>query len=188
MLKFVSLSVEDVRKTHKEPVLFVGRKDALMSRCRGLLEVSSDFLAVAEGMVSDLSGGDEGAVSRTMAWAKGGLRVLAFGCLPEACSRHNCKARPHGVTRIASECLTDEPWLIVAFLDDPSHLGAVACALGRALPLFNKKSNKSAATAIHTVTFFQVRFPASFVLFFWVGAVVPANVHLIDASFFCTKK
>mmetsp|Transcript_4051 Transcript_4051/g.13312 ORF Transcript_4051/g.13312 Transcript_4051/m.13312 type:complete len:120 (-) Transcript_4051:272-631(-) len=77
-----------------------------------------------------------------MVAVKGGVRCVAFGTLPESCSRHNCAARPHGVAKVVSECLAsaDEDWTVACLLEDEAHVGAVACAIGRALPLFSEKS------------------------------------------------
>ena len=90
-------------------------------------------------MVKSLKGGDTGASTGT--WIPGAKpqRIVA-AALPEACSRHNSEARPHGITSLVKAAPTQGKKLgILLALESNTLAFASVCAVARAFPLFDER-------------------------------------------------
>ena len=63
------------------------------------------------------------------------------GGAPEACSRHSSPVRPHSVTALLKDSAKKSADVILV-LEDPTHAGGTACAVGRAFPMYTAKSQR----------------------------------------------
>jgi probable aminopeptidase NPEPL1 len=112
--------------------------------------LGGDAPAALEHMVEETDPGALGAVATT--WGDGaGPRRITIGALPDAVSRHAAPARNHAVqeTLARADLRGGEVGIVVA-LDDPSHYLPVALAVGRAFPLYRRKSGTAAAAKART--------------------------------------
>lgn len=82
--------------------------------------------------------GNSGATSTWMfTGADGKPSTIIAAVLPEACSRHASPVRPHAITSLVKGSSKSSRFIVV--LEDESHAGGAACALGRAFPLYSAK-------------------------------------------------
>ena len=82
--------------------------------------------------------GNSGATSTWMfTGADGKPSTIIAAVLPEACSRHASPVRPHAITSLVKGSSKSARFIVV--LEDESHAGGAACALGRAFPLYSAK-------------------------------------------------
>ncbi|KAJ8600217.1 hypothetical protein CTAYLR_001930 [Chrysophaeum taylorii] len=146
-ISFEALEVAQVRDD-EAALLVVGRKSNLAG-AHPLFGEERVYGAVCGA----LNAGDEGAVAKgiVVPVETTRLRGLSLGALPEACSRHNSPARPHAVTKVVAEA-HDAAGIVAILVDDDAHVGACACAVARALPLFTRKSLAAAAAAAGSTT------------------------------------
>lgn len=119
----------------KEALLSDGGKEMLplglpFSRWKYLVELAD------EGM------GKDGSSSNWMFTASDGKpSTIVAGVLPSRCSRHNSPVQPHAVTALVKGSKSAN---VVVVLEDATHAGGTACAIGRAFPLFTAKTPSKA--------------------------------------------
>ncbi|MCA8955449.1 MAG: leucyl aminopeptidase family protein, partial [Planctomycetes bacterium] len=91
-------------------------------------------------LAAELRAGDLGDVATTL--TGGEPARLSVGALPNRVSRYNCAARPESVQRVvsAARLTPDHKNAILLVVDDPLHALPVLLAVGRAFPLFSRKS------------------------------------------------
>lgn len=97
--------------------------------------------AALEAMLADLKPGAMGKVVGTFTGLEAPRRVL-LGVLPDSVSRHASPTRNHAIASCAAEAGLGRPGkrAVIMVLDEAGHWLAAANALGRALPLFDRKS------------------------------------------------
>ena len=119
-------------------LLLCGRKEALLSDgARAMLPKALSF-EMWTALVDSVDAGDDGDKASSMFMGDDGVpATIVAAVLPEACSRHNSPIRPAAVTSLVAGLGGDAA--VVALLDDPAHAGGVACAIGRAFPLYSDK-------------------------------------------------
>jgi probable aminopeptidase NPEPL1 len=133
------ISFADLSTVLAQPsVLVLGRKSRLSEAAvRGLVPAAAGLY---DALLEELNPGDRGASAHTLLPGDPPRR-FTLGALPEACSRHNSPARPHGVTQLASAAHPRKGGFgIVAVLDDVAHALATTCALARAFPTYHLRS------------------------------------------------
>ena len=82
--------------------------------------------------------GNNGASSTWMfTGADGKPSTIVAAVLPEACSRHASPVRPHAITSLVKG--SSKSARVIVVLEDESHAGGAALALGRAFPLYSAK-------------------------------------------------
>src|SRR5688500_14711378 len=106
--------------------------------------LGDDWPGVA-AMVEHTDPGALGACATT--WTGNGKpERLTIGALPDAVSRHASPSRHHAVQECVQRADVRGPGAaIVVALDDPTHFLPVAVAIGRAFPLYRKKTGKKPA-------------------------------------------
>ncbi len=90
--------------------------------------------------------GDQGKCASTLTGSK--PAKLQLGVLPDKLSRYNSPSRAECIRRVVSAANLEKNRAprVLLILDDPAHLLAAVNAVGRALPLFTRKtSNKGQA-------------------------------------------
>ncbi|MEM6673962.1 MAG: leucyl aminopeptidase family protein [Planctomycetota bacterium] len=71
-------------------------------------------------------------------------RKLAVGVLPDEVSRHNAPSRADAIRAVVAQSSTGRKGsaAILLLLDDPDHYAPAACAIARALPLYQRPPRK----------------------------------------------
>ncbi|MEE9386224.1 MAG: leucyl aminopeptidase family protein [Nannocystaceae bacterium] len=102
-------------------------------------------------LASDAKAGELGASASTL--TGGEPRRLVAVVLPTTVSRHNSPARAECIARLVSGAVGGERGkiTIVLLLDDTDHFVAAANAVGRAFPLYSKRSGRVQAARVHIV-------------------------------------
>ena len=86
--------------------------------------------------------GNTGASSTWMfTGADGKPSTIIAAVLPAACSRHNSPVRPHAITSLIKG--SSKSARIMVVLEDKSHAGGAALAVGRAFPLYSAKKRSA---------------------------------------------
>lgn len=123
-------------------------QDGLWRRVLG--EGSPELSAALGHMVSETEPGALGACATT--WtdgARGRPRRVTLGVLPDRVSRHAAPSRGHAVQECCQKAdLRAADVGVVVALDAPEHWLPVAVAIGRAFPLYGRKSTKKAAPRV----------------------------------------
>lgn len=113
---------------------------------RALGEVGAAVGPALENMVAETEPGPLGACAST--WtdgARGRPRRLTLGVLPDRVSRHLSPSRNHAVQECCQKAdLRARDVGVLVALDAPEHWLPVALAVGRAFPLYRRKSTKKA--------------------------------------------
>jgi len=76
--------------------------------------------------------------------ADGKPSTIIAALLPEACSRHASRVRPHSVTSLLKDSCGSKEADVIVVLEHEGLAGGTACAIGRAFPLFTAKSRRAA--------------------------------------------
>lgn len=138
----------------RKPLVVIGRKESV--KAMSFVKAS----AVLASLVDTVSPGDDGATGSTLVEREdGSVSQVSFGIVPEKISRSNSRARPHAVTKMVSKLASMSEsmpeWSCLACVEDAADVGAVACAIGRAFPLYIRKASQAAQTnCVLTVAFF----------------------------------
>lgn len=109
----------------------------------GFLDVLPEpLMRFAVDLASDLEPGLTGNAAGTLTGSD--PRKLAVGVLPNEVSRHNAPSRAEAIRRAVAQSSTGIAGnaAILLVLDDPEHLSAAVCAIGKALPLYNRPVRK----------------------------------------------
>ena len=128
-----------VRKT-----VLCGTKAALLSDgAKGLLPLGLPFLRwkYLVELASDEGTGTGASRDWLFTAADGQPSTIVAAVLPEACSRHSSPVRPHSVTALLKDSAKKSADVILV-LEDPTHAGGTACAVGRAFPMYTAKSQR----------------------------------------------
>lgn len=141
-LVFRPPSSEVARKT-----LVCGTQESLLSdAARDLLPTGLPFLRwryLVELAAADM--GTDGAKSSWMFTAADGKpSTVVAAVLPDACSRHASPVRPHAVASLLRGTKAAD---VLLMLEDASHAGGAACAVGRAFPTYSAKTRSKAKAA-----------------------------------------
>ena len=94
-------------------------------------------------MLDRAAPGDSGGASQT--WCEGSsgpLQVIA-GVLPEACSRHNSPARPHGIAHLVRSHARKGTVAVLLAVEEPAHALAAVAAAARAVPAYSRKTGEA---------------------------------------------
>ena len=118
-----------------------GTKDSLLSEgAKNLLPLGLPFLRwkyLVELAEEGGTGKDGTSTNWMFTAADGKPSTIVAAVLPDACSRHASPVRPHAVTSLLKGSKSAK---VVVVLEDASHAGGTACAIGRAFPLFSAKT------------------------------------------------
>ena len=129
------------------PALLRGARDLLVvAPASALTEeafpavLDEDLVGLLLELAEDLEPGDLGACASTLTGVL--PRRLVLGVLPDGVSRHNAPSRAECIRRVASDAKLSGPGksAVLLVLDEPEHLLAAANAVGRALPVYARKS------------------------------------------------
>eukprot|EP00927_Polykrikos_kofoidii_P049365 TRINITY_DN4342_c0_g1_i2.p1 TRINITY_DN4342_c0_g1~~TRINITY_DN4342_c0_g1_i2.p1 ORF type:complete len:534 (+),score=99.95 TRINITY_DN4342_c0_g1_i2:89-1690(+) len=121
-------------------MVFIGRKGALLSKTAQSLLPSDFAIDLWTALVESCNAGDNGDLASATFLEDGQLAAIVAAVLPEICSRHNSRVRPHEVTALVRSAVGSAPEAAVfVMLDDAKYAGGVACAIGRAFPLYSRK-------------------------------------------------
>ena len=96
--------------------------------------------------------GDRGNTAGTLTAGKPAKVVV--GVLPDRVSRHNCAARPEAAHCVIQAAALEDKDVVVLVVEQDEHLLPLVNAVGRAFPLFQRKSGKrnSATIGVLAVT------------------------------------
>jgi probable aminopeptidase NPEPL1 len=94
-------------------------------------------------MLADLKGGDMGQSVSTFYQQEGATKRLTACVLPEHYSRHNSRARPHAISNLLRDLVSQKGATSVLFaLEDAEDCLAASCAAARARSEFTKKTTE----------------------------------------------
>ncbi|MFT7677624.1 MAG: putative aminopeptidase NPEPL1 [Planctomycetota bacterium] len=107
-----------------------------------------DHMRLALDLAQDVKPGDWGDAAGTLTGTQ--PRKLGIGVLPDKGSRYNSPARAAAITKVVRQTGTGKRGkaAILLVLDDPEHYQAAACAVARALPLYDARSKKAEASSL----------------------------------------
>ena len=93
-------------------------------------------------MIADANPGDMG-IKRTL-YTDGDMRQISVGILPTRASRHNCPTRPDAISGIVRRgAPSGENIAILVAVSTADEAIAAACAVGRSLPAYTRKTSKA---------------------------------------------
>lgn len=93
-------------------------------------------------MIADAKPGDMG-ITRNL-YTDGDVRQIGAGILPTRASRHNCPTRPDAISAIVRRATpSGENIAILVAVGTADEAIAAACAVGRALPAYTRKTSKA---------------------------------------------
>jgi probable aminopeptidase NPEPL1 len=109
----------------------------------------------AAGLLRELSDGLEpgnlGTTATTL--ASGSPKRLTVGVLPDEVSRYDSPARAEAIRKVTKEAalarVRDRGFLLI--LDEPGHLLAAVNAIGRALPLYTRKTSAAQRSSVRVL-------------------------------------
>ena len=106
-------------------------------------------------LAKDVKPGLNGQIACTL--TQGQPARLSVAMLPDEVSRYNCPARPEPIQKLlqTSGLAKQKRVAVVLVLEDPSHLTPAVNAVGRAFPLFNRKTERPANARIQIVALDQ---------------------------------
>jgi probable aminopeptidase NPEPL1 len=85
-----------------------------------------------------IDAGVDGAKANWMFTASDGKpSTIVVAVLPAECSRHASPVRPHALTALLKDSKSAD---VLMVLEDASHAGGAACAIGRAFPTYSAKT------------------------------------------------
>lgn len=95
------------------------------------------LMRFALDLASDVDPGLTGLAAGTLTGST--PRKLAVGVLPDTVSRHNSPSRAEAIRRVVAQSSTGRSGnaAVLLVLDDPNHLPAAVCAVGKAVPLID---------------------------------------------------
>ncbi|MEM7204444.1 MAG: leucyl aminopeptidase family protein [Planctomycetota bacterium] len=104
--------------------------------------------AAVKAAAAGVAPGDGGATRATLVDGKPGRLIV--GVLPDAVSRHNCPARAEAVRTVtrAAGIAGERAAAVLCVLDRAEHQVPVVNAVGRALPLFSRKSGQKRSRTV----------------------------------------
>lgn len=110
-----------------------------------------ELMRLSLDLASDTEPGDLGNAAGSLTQSE--PRKLAIGVLPNTLSRHNSPTRADSIRRVVSQSRTGTKGshAILVMLDDPEHYLAAACAISRALSLFDGRGGEKPAEPKLTV-------------------------------------
>lgn len=100
-------------------------------------------------LIEDTKPGELGRLASTYTGEDKPRRV-AIGVLPDRISRHNSPTRSEFVQECARSAGLSQPAraTVLCYVDDVDQVQACACALGKALPLYSRRSKKPRKTKV----------------------------------------
>ncbi len=112
--------------------------------------VPLELRALYPALLERLEPGDKGDVARAWFGSPAEPRLLVVAATSDRCSRHNCAAQPHALTKLLSDALPKRGAVAIALaLADPGHALAACCAVARALPRYTRKSKPAPDRTVH---------------------------------------
>jgi probable aminopeptidase NPEPL1 len=132
-----------------ESVLFIAPKRAFDGDLP-VVGLDDSARRVLLALAKDLSGANGSAASSI---AETRPRWIGAGVLPDEVARYNAPSRPEAIARVtqASGIGTKEKPAIVLVLEDEAHLLPAINAIGRAFPLYSRRSKKEKPERITVV-------------------------------------
>lgn len=145
----IVISMTRIRITKSLPSLLKGADALLVVAPKARFDdgafldiLPEPVMRFAVDLAGDLEPGLTGLAAGTLTGDE--PRKLAVGVLPDAVSRHNAPSRAEAIRKVVSQSSTGKSGnaAILLVLDDPAHLAAAVCAIGKALPLYTKPVRK----------------------------------------------
>lgn len=136
---------------HNHPVVIIGLLRHLSHLSYNDLKLKLEPRVSEETFTNAVASLSPGTASKCSIY----LDYAQIVALPSVCSRHNTSSQAHLITKYVKNSTVgvDESVVIVC---EKEHLYASACAVGRAFPLYSRKSNKSSKSVTLNVEFLVI--------------------------------
>lgn len=147
-IRFVS-SLREVIEGRDHVIVFASRAALMSGGWKRIFRAR--WASVLQRMVEETDPGDQGRVVST--WTSSDPSRVSLAVLPDEVSRHLSPSRAHAIEHCAerAEVAASKAAGVVLLLDEPAHLLAAACAVGRAFPQFDRRSKKKRRKVPHVV-------------------------------------